>query len=191
MKIRLAQIFILLSAIYLNTSCANKAKTVAHPVWNDTTEVIRLLLDTGLIGHHIIDQQYLLRDNPFGDSIIFQYDDLVVNHMPVFDTMKFKFLTKDQMCDLVTRLKWEGKWFPHYLRLVRFEKSDTFYRVALENAGVFPWFDKKGNPLKNPLTGKLYEDTAKCGFSGNGGFEMVINVKNNTLKAKVSSHWAY
>ncbi len=162
-----------------------------NPALNDTTEVLRILIDSGLIGHHLIDQQYLHRDNPFGDSIIFLYDDLVVNHMPVFDTMKFKFLTEDQICDVATRLSWERKWFPTYLILANFEKADTIYRVALESAGVFAWFDKNGKPLRDARTGKLYKDTAKCFFPGSGGFGMRINMNNDTPKAEVTSHWCY
>lgn len=143
-------------------SCTNSTLTKRIEVKNDTTEVVRLLIDSAFYRHNLPDINALTKNSPFGDTIIlckdvYQGDSIILKYFAQgLNGIKFKFLTHYEICSLARNLHNDTVYFPNFLELRSFRKVDTTYEVYLQNDCVIPQYDKLGHHL-------VYgSDTSKC-----------------------------
>ncbi len=151
----------------------DKPKAVAEKEYaNDTTEVLRLLVDSFLIKGRF-NFPSLFRDSLLGDSIIMQYDSLYTKHIIKANGIKFKILTEDEICNYATIHESDTKnWFPDIIKRIRFVKdNDTTYIASLVIPSVSPNYDKNGKPYFNPDINALHNDTtARCWYDNKCGY---------------------
>lgn len=185
---RFLTITILIFSFLFNTGCKSVNTRVAKVIKNDTTEIMRILLDSSFYRNNLADISRLYKNNPFGHSIIFKADSIIAGHIPA--NYKIKLLTQDQICSLATQLSSDSLPFANFLALKYFKKTDTIYEVALKNTCVVPLFDKTGkqmfgfemtrqNPAMKCMFGML------CG----GGINMSFIKRADTLKPKIEGRW--
>ena len=184
MKLSILVIVILTFIALYDTGCGLD-KSVATESKNDTTQILKTLIDSAFYRQRLPDFSSLKRNNPFGDSIIFKFDSDLIGHLPT--DQKFKILTEDQICLLATQHYNDTTLFCNFLALNNFKKTDSTFKVSLRNECITPLFDKKGNPR----FGKdFYKDrlTYKClfGFLCGGGIHMTFNKQGDTLKGHIS-----
>lgn len=143
-------------------SC-NQSKVAEKPETNDTTEVLRLLLDSALNKKKIVDYKYLLQDNPFHDSIVLLQDSVYTQLLPEITGIKLKVMAEDEICTYATTYEADlKKSFPMVLQLRHFAKTDSGYIADLNNIGVLPVVDGNGKPYFNPDIGKPYKGDESC-----------------------------
>ena len=180
-------IFLLFSIIACSRDRQN-FNTENKIIPNDTDEVFRLLFDSAFNGHYLPDKDFLINNNPFSDSIIFQFDSLFIKRIPFNDSLKIKILTENQICELATQISnpREGNSFPNFLKLLSFQKTDSIFEVELQNTCVHPNFDIYGKPYLKYFTLK-----SKCtfGFLCGGGIYVLILKTNSSMKVKTISMW--
>lgn len=173
------------------TSCLNqnermKAKT---EIRNDTAEVFRILMDSAFISHYLPDRGFLFYNNPFGDSIILQFDSLFLKKIPIHDSLKFKILTKNEICELATKnydVK-KASSFPNFIKIIKFVKTSSGYEIALQNTCVFPNYIN-GERYINPMTNEK-SDTADCsfGFLCGGTIELSVQKTKDGFDARITA----
>jgi hypothetical protein len=182
------QFYLLLTLILLSTiSCRTKPTTSTSPT-NDTTAALSLLLNKDFLGRHMPGYGALQRPSPFGDTIIFMTDSIIVEHLPEsINGFRFKFLTQAQICDLATTHYTDTTDFPNFFQLNRFQKQDSTYDIALQVTCVLPMYDKNGKKL-------FASDTTnyKCmfGMLCGGGIGVTVYKDNDTLNIKRESSWS-
>jgi hypothetical protein len=179
---------ILTFIILLDTGCGVE-KANLKVATNDTTQVFKFLIDSAFYRYRLPDISRLQRNNPFGDTIIFKFDNILVGHLP--SDLKFKFLTQDEICSLATQYYNDTTYFCNFLELNSFKKVDTIYEVSLQNQCVMPLYDKNGNPKFDK---DFYKDIGKykCmfGMMCDGGMGMTFIKQSDTLKAKIEGFWS-
>src|SRR5258707_13857384 len=111
--------YYLLAILLTVVGCHSPGKTLPpSPPKNDTSEVLRLAIDSGF---HLRVLQEMTRSRgyrPFGDSNLFLYNKTFAPYLPsVIDGHQFKFLTQNQLCDLATKLGIKIE-FPDYNYLI-------------------------------------------------------------------------
>jgi hypothetical protein len=188
MRLRTLSIIILTLTFLVDTGCSvdNTNLKVAK---NDTTEVLKILIDSAFYHERLPDFSALTRNNPFGDTIIFKFDSILVGHLPT--NAKFKLLTQDQICSLATQHYNDTTYFCNFLILNSFKKVDTTYEVSLQNQCVMPLFGKNGKPrFDNDFMKRHNYSTCMFGMMCGGGMGMVFIKQADTLKAKIDGSWS-
>lgn len=175
----------------LSVLACNKPKVVAVKAYtNDTTEVLRMLLDSALNKKKIVDYKYLFRDSIFGDSAVMLYDSVLFSYLPKVKGVNLKIMTEDEICTYATAYEADLKnWFPMVLQLRHFAKTDSGYMADLNNIGVLPVVDGKGKPYFNPNTAKPYKGDESCltqAMTG-GSYSIEVFKKNDSLFVKYES----
>ena len=188
-KMTIRSIFSILTiTLLLNTGC-DVDKTSLKVATNDTTQVFKFVIDSAFYRQRLPDFNSLQSNNPFGDTIIFKFDSILVGHLP--RDLKYKFLTQDEICSLATQHYNDTTYFCNFLELNSFKKVDTVYEVSLQNQCVMPLYDKNGNPKFDK---DFYKDREKykCmfGMMCGGGIGMTIIKQADTLKAKIDGFWS-
>ena len=145
MKTRTKLILFISTVVFLSCQSNHQKTNIVKDI-NDTSRVLRILLDSAIIGHHIPDKSHLYKNNPFGDSIILADDSILKIFLPQVDTLKFKLLTRDQICHLATINQDTFNFFPNFLILQHFKKNQSTYTVTLRNTCVIPMYNKNGKP---------------------------------------------
>lgn len=186
--LRTITIGIVTLAFLFDTACKGDSNQISKTARNDTTEIIRLLLDSSFYRHNLADMDRLYENNPFGDSIIFKVDSTIIEHIPT--EYKIKLLTQDQICSLATQLGNDTLPFANFLTLKYFKKADTTYEIAIQNTCVVPLFDKTGKQTFG--FGMTKQNPGmKCmfGFLCGGGINMSFTKQADTLKPKIDGRW--
>ena len=175
MKFRLL-ITILTCTILFDTGCGVES-TDMKVAKNDTTNILKILLDSAFYRQRLPNFSNLKLNNPFGDTIIFKFDSILVGNLPT--DLKFKLLTQDQICSLATQSYNNQKSFCNFLELNNFQKTDTTYKVRMETHCLEVVVDRIGKATC--LTEKY------C----NGGIEMTFFIRADSLKSEPASFWDY
>ena len=179
---------ILTLTLFFDTGCGVD-KANLKVLTNDTTKIFKFLIDSSFYHHRLPDLSALTHSNPFGDTIIFKFDSILVGHLP--SDFKYKFLTQDEICSLATQHFNDTTYFCNFLELNSFKKVDTTYEVSLQNQCVMPLYDKSGKPKFDK---GFYKDRGryKCmfGMMCGGGMAMTFIKQADTLKAKINGFWS-
>lgn len=180
-------ILVLAITLFIDIGCHTDS-TNSTVTKNDTTEVFKTLLDSAFYRKRLPDLSSLKRNNPFGDTIIFKFNSILIGHLPL--GFKFKMLTQDDICTLATQYYNDTTYFCNFLELNSFKMVDTTYEVNLQNRCVVPLFDKNG---KRRFDKAFYKNHAavKCmfGFMCGGGLSMTFTRQADTLHAKINGFW--
>ena len=181
-------ISILTFILLLGTGC-DVDRTNFEVAVNDTTQVLKFVIDSAFYRQRLPDFSRLQRNNPFGDTIIFKFDSVLVGHLP--SDLKYIFLTQDEICSLATQHYNDTTYFCNFLELNSFKKIDTTYEISLQNQCVMPLYDKNGNPKFDKDFYKNRENY-KCmfGMMCGGGMAMTFIKQADTLKAKIDGFWS-
>ena len=175
-------------ALLFDTGCGVN-KTNLKVAANDTTQVLRFVIDSAFYHHRLPDLSALTRNNPFGDTVIFKFDSILVGHLP--SELKYKLLTQDEICSLATQHHNDTTNFCNFLQLQHFKKVDTTYEVILKNQCVMPLYDKNGKPKFDKA---FYKDRGnyKCifGMLCGGGMSMTFIKQADTLKATINGFFS-
>ena len=155
---------------------------------NDTTDIIKILIDSAFYRQkRIPDFSRLTKNNPFGDTIIFKFDSVLLGHLP----KQFKVLTQDEICSLATQYYNDTSKFCNFLELNSFKKLDTTYEISLQNQCVMPLYDRNGKPI---FRNDFYKDSVKykCmfGMLCGGGILMSFKKQGDTFLSKVEGRWS-
>ena len=179
---------ILIFALLFDTGCGAN-KTNLKVATNDTTQILRFVIDSAFYHQRLPDFSALTHNNPFGDTIIFKFDSILVGHLP--SDLKYKFLTQDQICSLATQHDNDTTHFCNFLELSSFKKVDTTYEVSLQNQCVMPLYGKKGKALFDKDFNQRHNNY-RClfGYLCGGGMGMTFIKQADTLKAKVDGFWS-
>jgi hypothetical protein len=177
------------SLILIISSCtyrSNESFTLERKA-NDTIEVFHILFDSTLVGYDSSNGESF-RNNPYGDSIIIQFDSLFLKRIPSHDSLKFKILTEDEICDWATKFNEENKLFPNFLVLKHFYPTTTGYEVSLGITCVHSNY-KNGKRETDPRTGGL-SDTSKChiGYLCGRSFQMSFERTAKGLKGRMTGN---
>ena len=106
----------ILGAIFFS-SCHS---SVNHYKKDDTTVALKILLDSAFY------KPRLVPPGSFSDTIIFQYNDILVHYLP--KQLSYKLLKEDEMCRFMAVRKISHLQF---LSLEEFIKTSNGYRTAL------------------------------------------------------------
>ena len=164
------------------TGCTHDPAPSPHFREDDTSKVLHLLIDSALENRprDIPDRSDLTKNSPYKDSILFLADSIFMpylaeNSFPV----KFKFLTEKELCSQATQFNHDNIYYPGFLSITHFEKTDSGYSVFLKNNCVIPQFDKHGHPV-----GFSRADTLKCifNFLCGGGMSMTFKKQHDTMR---------
>ena len=131
----------------------------------------------------------LQKKNIYGDSILFEFDSILVGHLPSsINGFKFKFLTRDQICELATFHYDDSLEFPNFFHLNNLKKLDSTYEVSLQVTCVIPLFDKNGKLISNIDLSK----TDKCifGMMCGGGIGVVVYKQGDNFEIKKKASWS-
>jgi|GEM_PF-2942596 len=174
-------------------SCNNNTSLIKETnVRNDTTEVIRLLIDSTFYRYNLPGINRLTKNSPFRDTIIlckgvYKGDTTILKYFSQSKNgIKFKLLTYSEICSLATSLETDTTLFPYFLEVRSFENVDTAYEVYIQSTCVIPRFDKYGH---RRLAGS---EASKCifGMLCGGGISMIFTKQGDTLKAKLDGRWS-
>jgi hypothetical protein len=182
------QIYLLSTLAILSIlSCKTKSPIFTSPT-NDTTAALSILLNKDFLGRHMPGYGALQKPSPFGDTIIFKIDSITAEHLPEsINGFHFKFLTKDQICDLATTNYTDTTYFPNFLQLNRFQKQDSTYDIALQVTCVLPLYDKSGKKL---FVSDTTNYKCKFGILCGGGIGVTVYKEHDTLKIRRESSWS-
>jgi hypothetical protein len=188
MTLRTLSIIILTLTFWVDTGC-NANNVNSKIAKNDTTEVLRILIDSAFYHERLPDFGFLTRNNPFGDTIIFKFDSILVGHLPT--NLKYKLLTQDEICSLARLHCYDANHFCTFLKLNSLKKNDNKYEVYLQNQCVMPLFDKNGKQLFDSAFIQRH-NYSKCTFGGlcGGGMSMTFIKQADTIKAKIDGFWS-
>lgn len=174
--------------VVIGASCRND-KPNPIVTKNDTTQVLKILIDSAFYRENLPSFSSLYRNNPFGDTIIIKFDPILVGHLPTH--LKYKFLTEDEICSLATQHLSDAYEFCTFINLNSFEKVDSTYEINIQNECVMPLFKKNGKPRFDK---DFYKNTGtfKCWFGllCGGGMAMTFIKQADTLKAKIDGFWS-
>jgi len=101
-------------AILFYSSCGID-KTILNVARNDTTQIFSTLIDSAFYKQRLPNFNSLQKNNPFGDTIIFKFDSILIGHLP--ESFKFKILTNQQICSLATQHQNEKTYFCNFLEI--------------------------------------------------------------------------
>jgi len=174
--------------LLFDTGC-NVDNTNSKIVKNDTTDILKILIDSALYHERLPDFGFLTRNNPFGDTIIFKFDSILVGHLPT--NLKYKLLTQDEICSLARLHCYDANHSCSFLKLDSFKKVDSTYKVFLQNQCVMPLFDKNGKQLFDSAFMQRH-NYSKCTSGGlcGGGMSMTFVMQVDTVKAKIEGFWS-
>lgn len=167
------------------TSCINSNKDLQKndELKNDTLEVFRILFDSTIVGHSKrFDDLY--RNNPFGDSVILAFDSIYLNYKPSHDSLKFKILTENEICDWATKLNDQDKSFPYFIWIRHFSKTQDGYGIDMRITCVHS-NNKHGEKSIDPITGLLYTSKCQFGFMCGGSIQMEFIKTKEGLRGKI------
>jgi hypothetical protein len=188
-------IFILLSIL---ASCNSPEKVKKESrIESDTVRMMKILLDSAFYRSNLPDYSELRENSPFGDSII------VVKEINRCDTevskyfgtdlqnSKLKFLLRKEICSLATKFNHDSTYFPNFIEVINFLKTDTGYEVYLRNDCVIPQFDKFGR-RRDKKTGDKRGDSLSCifGLLCGGGISMSFTKRGDTIVSRIDGRWS-
>jgi hypothetical protein len=181
-------IIILTFILLCDTGCGVD-KSNLKVATNDTTQVLKFVIDSAFYHRRLPDFSALTKNNPFGDTIIFKFDSILVGHLP--SDLKYKLLTQDEICFLATQYSNDTTDFCNFLELSSFKKVDTTYEISLQNQCVIPLYDKKGIPKFDKVFNQRH-NSSKClfGYLCGGGMTMTCIKQDGKLKAKIDGFWS-
>ena len=179
-------ILILSLLFFVNIRCktANERSPV---VYNDTTEILRLLFDSAFINHSFPNENRLTTYNPFGDTIVVRYDSISAGHLPT--NYKIKLLSLDEICSIAKEYFKDTSKFWSYVEIESFEKLNNTYEVNLCNFGIMSVYDKNGKKI---IDKKFSRPNIYClvGYKCADVIRMKFTKDNDSLKAKVEAIWS-
>lgn len=122
-KIKHLAFFIAIANFIFLMGCHSDTDSVRK---DDTTAVLKILLDSALHENGLARAAQLKLSKPFGDTTVFLYNKTLMGHLP--KDLPHKLLTEDEICHLMTI---SNKTDLQFLELDEFVKTSTGYRVAL------------------------------------------------------------
>lgn len=187
MNLRTISIIILSLSFLVETSCKNKgiSNNKLGIAQNDTTEIIRILLDS-LVGTNKSLLSFRLNENnPFGDSIIFSTDNIIEQHYPIGH--KLKLLSEDQICVLATQAMNDKKTFPNYISLKNFALVDSSYVATIQNNCLLPVLDSSKTQRNDSLNTQKFASIIciPCKISGVSFSMRFEKFSDGKLKSKI------
>lgn len=172
-----------ITAFFIYSGCS-RPKTNLVISRNDTSEVIRLLLDSTLYLPRLMDMSLLFKNNPFGDSVIVVRDSIIVNHAP--KGINFIFLTQDEICALAERYKNETSSFANYLKLDYHEENDSVFEASIANFQIERIYYDNIQESKNQRTANNLR-TFTCLDQLGSEIYMSFTKRNNTITSRVEN----
>jgi hypothetical protein len=147
--------------------------------------VLHILIDSALTvrGRNIPDRSDLTTNSPYRDSILFLADSIFLRYLAENSfPVKFKFLTRRELCSEATQFNHDSIYYPGFLSITYFKRTDSGYSVFLKNNCVIPLYDKYGHPVGIPR-----EDTTKCIFNllCGGGMSMTFKKQHDTIRGVI------
>ena len=194
------KIFIICLLFEISLCSCNQNQTVVEKesILNDTAEVLKVVLDSAINNYFIPDMSFLYKDSSlFGNSIIVQFDDSLTKHLKAFKNLKFKILTRNEICKLATKAENDSIDFPNFLVIEDFLSVPNSFHIRIQNTCVMPLLkpDSSLRFKKHPngsFYKKEYADSVKCefGFLCGGGFGIQVWKLNGNFRGKVEGRWS-
>jgi hypothetical protein len=152
-------VVLLIAYVICNIGCNERKNTQTLEELikkNDTTEIIRILIDSGFHRKEVIGWDKLLVNNPFKDTPILSMSSEFAGHYPT--GLRLKFLTSMQVDSLASIYNIDTINFWTVLCVNTFQKlNDSFYHANLVNMSIFPLYDSKGRALYHDIFTGLYK----------------------------------
>lgn len=175
-------------------SCTNSKTEISHERRNDTSIVIHSLLDKYLGNwERNKSDSHLLKDKPFGDSIVFISNEKFNSFFSDYDKAKIKVLDSNEVCDYAVnyfRPNPPYLFFPNVLLLTNFRETDSSFYASIQAECVLPNFDKEGHRLET--TDGSYAGNDKCSFSRmcGPGYEIEMLKRADSLVFIRGGRWS-
>jgi hypothetical protein len=120
-------------------SCQNHGVKASSPVNNDTTQAIKFAISQAFYQYDLPTIYALTLKFYYDDSILFTTDSLPFRTLPDnLDTLKFKKLSRKQICDLINNDTSQGEK-PNFLYVTSFSRTDTQYTVDINSVSCLPF----------------------------------------------------
>lgn len=116
---------------FLFTSCSDALRRESISK-NDTTNSLKILIDSVITLPRLADLNLLRRNNPFNDSAIVLKDTVFYKHFQKLG-VKAKFLTGDSICALAVEYNKKALPFPNYVEFLFHRDTDSTYSASLRN----------------------------------------------------------
>lgn len=171
--------------VLLLFSCKHQESKPLSNVINDTTEVLRVLLDTAVNQGALFDKEKLKSYPLFTDTIVFETNpSLTLNIIDAIRGKKYKALTEEQICSLVSanfNHKSTDTYQMNYLKIKRFFKIKGAYFVELHNALLTP----------PQYMADLHPENTACitHDAFNSGIIMLFTRKGQSFEGKITENW--
>lgn len=175
----------LFTIMFLFYSCKHQETKPVSIILNDTTEVLRVLLDTAINNGALLGNASL-KDHPlFTDTIIFETNPaLSRNIVDAIQGQKYKALSEEQICSFVTanfNRQSTDTYQMNYLKIKRFFKMEGAYFVELHNALLTP----------PQFMADLHPENKACitHEAFNSGIMMIFTRKSQSFEGKITNNW--
>lgn len=120
--------------LYVSTSCKEYANKEPISI-NDTTNALRILIDSVIILPRLADLRLLKQNNPFQDSVIVLKSVVFNKHFKNLG-LKVKFLSGDSICTLASLYSKKSQPFTNYLDFSFHKITDSTYSASLTNIKI-------------------------------------------------------
>jgi hypothetical protein len=162
----------------LITTLNNKTLTRLKTKESDTANIMRTIIDSEFIKLYLPSITTLIKDNQFGDSIIFKQgityqEDINISEFFPKD-LKVKFMTEAEMLILAKKIYTDSSHIPNFLEIIYFKKAEPSdnikvpaYVITVRNSSINLDLDKNGLILLEKMklkTNKII-DKRDCKFS--------------------------
>lgn len=166
-------------------SCKHQETKPLSNVINDTTEVLRVLLDTAVNQGALFDNRKLKSYPLFIDTVVFETNpSLSLNIIDAIQGKKYKALTEEQICSVVSanfNRNSSDTYQMNYLKIKRFFKIKEAYFVELHNALLTP----------PQYIADLHPENKDCitHDAFNSGIIMLFTRKGQSFEGKITENW--
>lgn len=174
-----------LAAMVLVCSCAQQSSIRPINTDSDTTEILKVLLDTSINRKSLPDYERLSSYSPLNDTIIFETDSILNrNLIEATKGGKYKILSGSQICSVIStnfNIKNSSTHSIHFLRIEGFQKVGEGYYVELHNVMMTP----------PQVLGDLHPQNKECisGNAFNSGIRMGFTKTGNSFVGKALNRW--
>jgi hypothetical protein len=181
-------ILLLIVIVIAGIGC-KQSRISRAPSKNDTSEIFRLLIDSGLQKKSFANFDKLKTYSPFGDSIVLTVDSTLLKYLP--KSFTGKVLSLDSIC-LVAKANFQDtSKFWSFLRIQDFSKFDGFYEVNLVNFGVMSLYDRHGKRVfKDGVYKKFPKIDCIIGYKCSDVMRMQFIKEGDSLAAKITGVWS-
>lgn len=172
--------------LFLLTSCTNPTNQILKTE-NDTTKVLRVAIRTAFYQDNLPGILSINQETTLDDTVLFRMDKLVKTYMPnKIDSIYFKFLDKDSICQMVKTWDFQNQEPLGYLEISKFERSDSVYDIFLNSIFLTPDYRRYEDHTQKGVV-RIVDSFSCISWGGGGGIYLQVSKQGDGFKAKVMS----